>query len=275
MAISVKPEPLFFEDTVLPVTNSLLTAIIIVVLLIIFFVVYQKKITVKPRSRLQLSVEWVVSGINSLAGDIMGKKISKTFFPLVFTFFILIILSNWSGLVPLVGGIGWVHDIEESTKPILSFEEGITATQEVHTPFLRPPSTDLNFTIALAIISFVAIQYAGLKHLGVSYLGKFFDFRVKAGKGWKLIGLPFVFLGNAFLKLLELVLEIGKIISFAFRLFGNIFAGKVLLIVVTGLTLGVASLPFYGLEIFVGFIQTVVFTFLTMVFIKTATDAHH
>jgi F-type H+-transporting ATPase subunit a len=322
MAVSLKPEELF-EIGGFQVTNSLLTAVIIALLILLFLAIYTSKITVKPRTRLQLIVESVVLALYDLAKGIMGEKTAKHFFPLVFTFFTLIIVSNWFGLMPFVGSIGYTHTAKEQGKafpilvygnavekehdeksneediapaidensdhaiPRISAEEKETVktseetklhlsrNEEIEKPILRSPSADLNFTLAMALISFFLIQYAGLKALGLEYLGKFFDLRVSIPKGWKIIFLPFTFLINLFMKALELVLELGKIISFTFRLFGNIFAGEVLLFVMTTLTFGIATLPFLGLEIFVGFIQAVVFVFLTMVFIKVASESHH
>jgi F-type H+-transporting ATPase subunit a len=180
-----------------------------------------------------------------------------------------------------VGSIGFAHHIKEEGKqgsPILTLEDGgfhFTTEEEIHAPFFRSPSADLNFTLALAIISFTVIEIASFRTLGLSHLAKFFDYRVKVRKGFGILLTPLAFLANFFSKTLELILEFARIISFSFRLFGNIFAGEILLFVVTSLTYGVFTLPFIGLEIFVGFVQALVFIFLTMVFIKVGTEAHH
>lgn len=335
MAVSLKPEEIF-EIGGISVTNSMITAVIIAFLMILFFVVYTGKLSVRPHSKLQLFIESTVISLYDLSKGIMGEKATRSFFPFIFTFFTLILISNWFGLMPFVGSVGYTHPAKEagSATPILvlgnnaghseSSEEKynsnkeseneedlapapennnttlpenedanyatseqmvaastaenavrISRNEEIHKPLLRSPSADLNFTLAMAIISFLLIQYAGLKSLGFEYLGKFFDLRVSIPKGWKIIFLPFTFFLNIFWKLLELVLELGKIISFTFRLFGNIFAGEVLLFVMTSLTFGIATLPFMGLEIFVGFVQAIVFIFLTMVFIKVASESHH
>lgn len=286
MAVSLKPEVL--EIGGIHVTNSFLTAVVIAALLILFLAIYTRKITVKPHSRFQLLMESMVTALHGLAESIMGKASAKIFFPFIFTFFILIITSNYFGLLPFSGSVGFTHHAEKDGMPILVVRgEGeetshgeasnveFTKKETIHAPFFRAPSADLNFTIAIAIISFGLIQYAGLKFLGVSHLGKFFDYRVAIGKGWKIILTPVMFLINFLWKTLELILEVAKIISFSFRLFGNIFAGEVLLLVMTTLTYGLATLPFLGLELFVGFIQAIVFCFLTMVFIKVGSEAHH
>lgn len=320
MAVSLAPEKLF-EVGGFDVTNSMLAGVLLFVLLGLFFVIYTSKIKLKPNSRLQLIVESVVLSLRDLAEGIMGEKATKAFFPIVFTFFIFIITSNWFGLMPFVGSIGYTHHAKEGEKTVPIFvigsgeehsekseattletettsisEKGtdqheettysepekeshsnfeVTNKEVIHKPFFRSPSADLNFTIALAIISFCLIQFAALKAIKVEHLLKFFDYRVSIPKGWKVILLPFTFVLNFFWRTLELILEVAKIISFSFRLFGNIFAGEVLLFVITTLTFGIATLPFLGLELFVGFIQALVFSLLTMVFIKVSSESHH
>ncbi|MFW5720192.1 MAG: F0F1 ATP synthase subunit A [Candidatus Dojkabacteria bacterium] len=272
----------------------------------------------EPQGKFQLFIESIVLSLRDLAEGIMGKKGTHKFFPVVFTFFIVIILSNWWSLLPFTGSLGTIHTVQERAPvPIIVLGEAehtaqnpeadtavaaedievrtdvqnnekarqsestvqFTRDAEIEKPFLRSPSADLNFTLAMGVLSFLIIQYAGLKALGMRYLSKFFDIRVKIPEGRKLILVPFSFLIKVFWRILELILELGRIISFAFRLFGNIFAGEVLLFVITSLTLlytfGFATLPFLGLEIFVGFIQAIVFIFLTMVFIKLAMDTQH
>ncbi len=127
------------------------------------------------------------------------------------------------------------------------------------TTLFRPATADLNTTIALGIISIIATQFFGFHFLNFGYLTKFFNFSS-----------PIMF----FVGILELVSEFAKIISFAFRLFGNIFAGEVLLVVIMYLTKVVVPVPFYGLEVFVGFIQALVFAMLSVVFFNMATQSH-
>lgn len=127
-------------------------------------------------------------------------------------------------------------------------------------PIFRAATADLNTTLALALISVTFTQFYGFKYLGAGYLTKFFNFKQ---------GPIFTFVG-----LLELVSEFAKIISFAFRLFGNIFAGEVLLAVIAFLIPALAPIPFIGLEIFVGFVQALVFAMLTLVFTNMATESH-
>jgi F-type H+-transporting ATPase subunit a len=145
-------------------------------------------------------------------------------------------ISNWSGLLPGVGSIG----ISEHEKLI---------------PLFRAPTADLNTTLALAIVAIISVQWAGLKTLGVHYLSKFINFSSPV---------------NFFVGILEIISEFSRLISFTFRLFGNIFAGEVLLAVVAFLIPAVVPVPFLGMEIFVGFIQALVFSMLTATFLSMA-----
>jgi len=279
MALSIKAEPLF-EIGSITVTNSLLSGALVAICLILFFVIYQKNLKLLP-TKFQLFIEWVIESIYSLCKDVLGKESAVKLFPIIFTFFTFIIISNWFGLLPFVGSVGTAkHSKGEGGLHIPTIVLGgeqnffeINSKTEIK-PYFRSSSADLNFTIALAIISFLLIQFSALKGAGFHYLGKYFDYRVKIGKGLAMLGVPFMFLINFFWKTLELVLEFSKILSFSFRLFGNIFAGEVLLLVITSLTFGLLTLPFIGFEIFVGFIQAIVFIFLTMVFIKVSVEAH-
>jgi F-type H+-transporting ATPase subunit a len=127
-------------------------------------------------------------------------------------------------------------------------------------PIFRAATADLNTTLALAIISVFLTQVFGVSHLGLSYFKKFIDFSNPI---------------NFFVGILEIVLEFAKVISFAFRLFGNIFAGEVLLVVMTYLIAILVPAPFYALELFVGFIQALVFSMLSLIFFNLATKSHH
>jgi F-type H+-transporting ATPase subunit a len=135
-------------------------------------------------------------------------------------------------------------------------------------PFLRAPATDLNFTLALALVSMFMVQYYGFKYLGLGYLGKFFTLPISA-----IAKNPIRILDPA-VGILEFVSELSKILSFSFRLLGNIFAGQVLLFVMAFL-LPVANVAFFALEFFVGLIQAIVFAMLTLVFMAGASQSHH
>ena len=153
MHISLGAERLFFWS-ILPVTNSLLTSLIVSGLLIIF--AFRLKSNLKPiPGRVQGLVEMIIEGILSLFESVSGEEKAKKFFPLGFTFFILIVANNWAGLIPGVGTVGLKHQ---------------TGHGEVLTPLLRGGTADLNMTLALALISVLAIQYFGFKALKNHYL---------------------------------------------------------------------------------------------------------
>jgi len=190
-------------------------------------------------------MHFIISSIYSLFKTVLGEKINY-FFPLIFSFFAYILLQNWFGLLPGVGSI------------LLKIEEN---GHQLFAPILRGGNADLNGTFALAIISVVMIQVYGVKFLGFGgYLKKFIN-----------LSNPI----NFALGFLEIVSEFSKILSFSFRLFGNIFAGEVLLTIVAFLVPVLASFPFILLEVFVGFIQALVFSMLTSVFISGAIAKHH
>jgi len=244
--ISIAAEPVFNLGP-LVVTNSLLTTWVISALLVAFvFWFSRKSLEDKPKGlSLQNIIELIIEGLLSFFSQIVGQEKAKKFFPLVTTFFIFILLSNWFGLLPGVGSLGiW----------------GTHLGEKVLIPLFRAPTADINTTLALAIISMAMVQFYGLNTLGAKYLKKFLNFSNPI---------------NFSVGILELIGEFTKIISFAFRLFGNIFAGEVLLAVMAFLLPFIAPLPFLGLEIFVGLIQALVFTMLTLVFLQMATSEHH
>lgn len=149
--------------------------------------------------------------------------------------------------------------------------ENPEAAQWTIVPFVRAAATDLNFTVAFALVSMFMVQYYGFKNLGLGYLHKFFPF---LDKGWRgVVGKEPIKAMDPVVGLLELVSEISKILSFSFRLFGNIFAGQVLLFVMAFI-LPVANIVFFGLEFFVGLIQALVFALLSLIFMVQATHSH-
>ena len=123
MAVSLSPEKLF-EIAGFEVTNSILTGLTILLLLGLFFITYTSKIKVKPRSKFQLIIESIVTGLRDLAVGIMGEKATKSYFPIIFTFFTFIIISNWFGLMPFVGSIGFTHHAKEGDRTVPIFVIG-------------------------------------------------------------------------------------------------------------------------------------------------------
>ncbi|MFZ5919353.1 MAG: F0F1 ATP synthase subunit A [Chloroflexota bacterium] len=217
-------------------------------ILILLAILGTRKMKMVPGG-LQNVVEAVVEMFYNFIEGVAGEK-ARWFFPLIATFFFFILISNWMGLLPGVGSVG-----------VYAEHHG----HQVLVPFLRGANADLNTTLALALISVAATQYIGLRSQGIKYLRKFFTF-----KGSAVYERPI----NAFVGILELLSEFIKILSFGFRLFGNIFAGEVLLIVMAFLATFIASLPFMGLELFVGLVQALIFSMLSLVFFMMATVSH-
>lgn len=246
MEISLAAEEIY-RIGIFPITNSLILAWVAMGILIFFGAASTYRLSPVP-GRLQNVMEIVVESAYSFVKGVIGTdRDTQKVFPFIVTFFIFILLSNWLGLIPGVGtiGIGGEHNGNHAFLPIL-----------------RAPTSDLNTTLAYAIISVIITNLFGIAAIGFfKHAGKFINFKSPIG---------------FFVGILETVAEVAKIISFSFRLFGNVFAGEVLLIVVASLLPYIAPLPFLALEVFVGFIQAIVFSMLTLVFIKVAiTEVEH
>lgn len=245
MEISIAAEKLFTIGA-LPITNALLIGAIVSALLMYFLSRLMRSLREVPggfQNVIEVIFENLLELVESVTQD---KKQALQFFPLIATIFLFVLLSNWAGLLPGLGTVGLAHEHEGHATII---------------PFLRSTSADLNFTLALSLITVVTVQFVGIAALGFRrYAGKFLVSPLHKPYG---IG--------TMVGILELVSEIGKTISFTFRLFGNVFAGEVLLTVMLHLVPYILPLPFLFLEVFVGFIQAVVFAMLTLVFLKMAT----
>jgi F-type H+-transporting ATPase subunit a len=229
-----------------PISNSLLATWIVMGVLIVFSWLATRHVSIIPSS-LQSVAELLVGGLYDFFRQVTGHHIAK-FFPLIASLFIFIMVANWMGLLPGFGTIGFFHT---------PTHEAVETTEEKveFIPILRASTADLNTTLALAIVAVVAIQYFGFHVVGIHYGTKFINFKD-----------PILFI----LGILETVSEFARIISFAFRLFGNIFAGEVLLTVMAFLMPFIVPLPFLVMELFVGFIQALVFSMLTAVFLNVA-----
>jgi F-type H+-transporting ATPase subunit a len=205
-------------------TNTFILAILCALLLIVFFLIGFKKkemIPGKTQNFFEFILESLFGLFDSMSGD---RKKTEEIFPLTATLFIFILISNLLEILPGVGVF----------------------------PFLRSPSSDLHFTLAIAIFSMGFIHFLTIKKLGgIKYLKKFI-----------VLNNPILF----FVGMLEAMGEFTKTLSLGIRLFGNLFAGEILLIVITSMISFIVPLPFLGLEIFVGFIQALIFSSLITVF---------
>lgn len=235
----------------IPITSTLMTVWLTMVILIAIAFIIKLNVSAVP-SKLQSVFEAIIGGVfNYMAEVLESKSLAKRFFPLVMTIFIFILTMNWVGLLPGVDSIGFygeVHTHEEVVTKLISF--------------FHPPATDLNITIGFAIVAFVSIELAGVFMLGLfKYGGKFINFKS-----------PLAFV----IGLIELLSELARLISFSFRLFGNIFAGKTLILVIMFLTTPYfVPVPLIAYEFFVGFIQAFIFAILTLYFIKLAIEEPH
>jgi F-type H+-transporting ATPase subunit a len=218
------------------------------------------------------AIEALLEILSNLTDSTAGKW-GKTIFPWFATITLMVLLANWLELIPGVDSIGL---LEKSAKgnPVVQILPGIMATikgtaaagegYEV-VPFVRATATDLNFTAALALISVIMTQVIGVKALGPKYFLKFFDVTAIFSK-------PLMGFMDFLVSLLELISELSKILSFAFRLFGNVFAGSVLIFLLSTMVPIFAPSMIFMFELFIGAIQAIVFGMLTMIFMSMATQ---
>ena len=236
--VSFAAEPVFNIGN-FAVTNAFLDTLLVDSLIVGLIVAVRKRLSLVP-GKLQTIVESLISEFYSITESVAGKNALKIF-PFFMTFFIFILLANWTGLIPGVTAIG----IKEGHELI---------------PLLRPATSDFNVTLGLALVSVVATHILSIKTIGISdYLSRYFSLN------------PI----NLFIGFLEIISEITKVISLSFRLFGNIFAGEIVLGTVSTMFAIVFPLPFLMLEVVVGLVQALVFAMLTMAFMAILMTPHH
>ena len=242
------------------VTNTLLSCWIASAVLVLIFALGARRASLVP-GRFQNFCEIVIEGLLRFVEGTVGPQRSRMLFPVIATIFLFVLINAWIGLLPIYPAMGFMT-------------EGVV---EIH--LLRPAGTDINMPLALALVSFVFVEFLGLKMLGIGYFGKFirisslgrglsalFQFKIlEAFQGL----LDFFFVGP-----LEAFSEFVRLISFTFRLFGNMTAGEILVLVSAFLVPFVATVGVYGLELLVGFIQGLIFAGLTLVFAAIAMTAH-
>jgi F-type H+-transporting ATPase subunit a len=241
--ISVKLSPYIVGDFFgVPITATLITTWLTMAVIIALMFVATRRLALVP-GKSQSVAELMVGGVYDYMADVLeSKSLARKYFPVIMTIFIFVLGLNWVGLLPGVTAFGTYHDGHL-------------------TPWLYPAATDLNITLGFAIIAFLTIEIAGVVTLGLfKYGGKFINFHSPLG---------FV------IGIIELISEIARLISFSFRLFGNIFAGKTLLVVVMFFVPYVLPVPLLAFEVFVGFIQAFIFSILTLFFIKLAIAEPH
>ena len=220
------------------ITSSILTMWIISAILIVTLIALTRGMKRVP-GRGQNAIEALYEGLENF-GLSLGGPAAKRYIPLFVVLFVYILASNWSGLLPFVGRI----------------------------ELFRAPTSDVNITIGLALVSFSIFHIEGVRRLGLGgYLSKFFPFReFRNGVGSGVIGM--------FVGLVELMLEFVKPLTLSMRLFGNIYGGEVALGVITALTITFVPLAIYGLEVMLNLVQALIFSVLTLMFILAAIEGH-
>lgn len=263
-------EPTLFAEPLLHVgsftiTNALFTTWLAMIVIIGCAIALRMRISKVPRG-IQNVFEMIVEKGMELANSITGdREKTKKFFPIAFSIFFFILINNWFGLLPGIGSVGFteVHD-----------------GHDVFIPFLRGGTADLNMTIALAIVAITVSHFTGIFLIGFwHHINKFINIDAIAEIPRKIIRDPAIVLINpikAFVGLIEIVGEGAKMASLSFRLFGNIFAGEVLLASMAALMAFFVPIPFMFLEIIVGLVQALIFAILTMVYmtIAASTEEH-
>jgi F-type H+-transporting ATPase subunit a len=244
-------------------TNTFLLTIVSALIVAALFLIAAYRPKIVP-GFLQNFVEWVFEMLLNLCEEVAGKKNGRRFFPWVATLFLLILIANWWEVIPGIESIGLKTTSADISSACANVGSGLWLTGPASNcivPFLRPPTTDLNFTIGLSIVSILITQVYGFVVLGWRMqISRYFVFN--EGPIGFVVGI------------LEIPLELLRVISLSFRLFGNLFAGDVLLLVMSFISVGIGAIPFYFLEVFVGFIQAFVFAFLTLIFMTLGTTAH-
>lgn len=252
-------EPIFHVGS-LSVTNAMINGWIAVAFFVVVALVVSRKREATPRGIQNVAesvVEFMLAEIQKVTGD---AKRARMFFPIVGTIFLFILFSNWLGLLPGTGSIG-VWGLHEGEVELI--------------PLLRPAASDLNLTLAIALFAVLASHAFGIRALGIgNHVSKFVNVRGifrSFRHGPMAVIVACIEFGVG---LLEIVSEVAKVLSLSLRLFGNIFAGEVLLTVILGIFAYFLPLPFMFLELLVGVIQATVFSMLTLAYLTVATEAH-
>jgi len=262
--VTLFAEPVFHVGS-FPVTNSLINSWVVVIIIVLFSLALKKQIKRIPTG-IQNGFEIIVDGALNMADSVTGnRKKSLKIFPIVFAIFIFVLLNNWLGLVPGIGSIGFI-------------EEG--HGQSVFVPFFRGGTADLNTTLALGLFSVIGSNIFGVVIVGAwKYMNKFLNFKAIMEIPKKFIKDPSIAFVNpikVFVGIVEIIGEAAKVASLSFRLFGNVFAGEVLLSSIAMIFAFILPIPFMFLEVIVGIIQAVIFAMLTLVYFTIAsTEEEH
>ncbi|MBT4335271.1 F0F1 ATP synthase subunit A [bacterium] len=265
----ISHEPTLFAEPVFnlgnfTVTNALLNSWIAVLIIVVLATVISKKIKRIPQG-IQNYFEVILEGAYNLADSVTGSRDkTKKVFPIVFSIFMFILINNWLGLVPGIGSIGFIE---------------LHNGHETFVPFFRGGTADLNTTLALALFTVIATNIFGIiMGGGWKYFNKFVNIKAFLEIPKKFKKDPSIIIVNpikAFVGIIEIIGEIAKVASLSFRLFGNIFAGEVLLGAMATIFAFILPIPFMFLEVIVGIIQALIFAMLTLVYFTIASSEEH
>ena len=270
------PDP-FYRLGPIYITNTLIASWISIIVLTGLCYFATRKMKLVPRG-LQNFLEAAVEMLLDFIEGVAGKENGRRFFPVIATIFLFVLMNAWMGLLPIFNVIGTGHTGTSETLFWGDYSGFI-----VDTALLRPANTDINIPLMLALVSFIFVEYCGITSIGFRhYVSRFFRYgqllrglgqlirgRIKSAAGVFFYGAIDVFVGA-----LELISEFVRIISFTFRLFGNMTAGEILLLMMAFLIPVVVAVPFYGLEIILGFVQALIFAGLTLIFATVAVTPH-
>jgi len=250
------PAPVLFHVLGLPITNTMLAGWITVIFLAVISWAVTRRMKLVP-GRLQAAFEFLLGWIFDLCGSIAGEENGRRFFPVVCTIFLFVLFNAWLSLIPGFGSILFGHH-----------------------ELLRGSNTDVNTPLAIALVSFIFVIFYGIKDARMGFVRQYLNF----GRLFRSIGKLFkgkfdpieIFSGaiDIFVGGLEVLSLLIRNVSFTFRLFGNMTAGEILLLIAAFLVPWVLALPFYGLELLVGFVQALIFAGLTLVFVTMAVSPH-
>lgn len=249
---TLAPEALFHFGGV-TITNTMINAWLAMIVFLVIGIVISRRVRLRP-TRWQLTFETIIETLWGYFDQVTGDRTkTQRFFPLVGSVFFFILLSNWLGLMPGTGSITVGHAM-----------------------LFRPANTDLNLTLAMALVSVIGSHVMAFGAIGVfTHLGKFVQIKNVFASVLKGPMALFQAIIEFAVGLLEIVSEASKVLSLSLRLFGNIFAGEVLISVISALVAALVPTPFMLLEILVGLIQAAVFAMLTLVYLTTASEAPH
>lgn len=256
------PAEAIFHIAGFTVTNTIIATWITMLFLVGLSYAVTRRLKLIP-GRLQAAFEALLGWLYDLCCSVLGEKKGRKSLPLIATIFLFVGFNAWLGLIPGFGSI-LVHTAEGGVE------------------LIRPANTDINTPLAVALVTFVLVEIAGLSTLGIRYLGKFFNF-TEISHGVKLLfkgdikGAAMGMFGGVvqfFAGLLEGLSEFIRIVSLTFRLFGNMTAGEILLLMIAFLVPMLVPIVFYGLELLIGFIQALIFSGLTLIYLTLATSPH-